>query len=348
MKRTSGLAAVLAGAILGAAGCDGAPVQGIGPETPPALSISARPAVPTEPALDAPELQLRLAKGMRFPVLKTVRQTIVQGGARGTETVTGFSELELLLAVTVEDIGPDGSVGFGLRFERIAYRQDAGGRRFDFDSSRPATDLPPEAAVYAAMAGDGFSFRIDAERRISDRLDFDLFLDRSLAGVPPTERDRVTSRIAETSGDENIANFVDDSIGLLPLRANYGSRAATGDTWRRERRVVRPVRLFMAETCTLARLDERSAAIDVNGTIGVSETFDPVDESLGAQVRVAGGHSIGACRVDRATGLPLESRIERLVKLRVQPAEGGEFDQLKRVETTIRAFPREPGDGDPA
>lgn len=311
---------------------------------PPTLAIPSRPVAPTEPALDAPELRLRLVAGMRFPVLKTVRQSVVQSDTPTGDAVAGFSELEMLMSVAVEEAAPDGQTRLRVRFERIAYRQDAGGRRFEFDSRRPAADLPPEAAVYAAMSGDGFAFRVGPDNRIAERIDFDGFLTRCLASVPAEERDRVTSRIAETSGDESIANFVDDSVGLLPLRPNHGSTAAAGDSWRRERSIVRPIRLFIAETCTLARLDADAAEIDVNGTIAASETFDPADESdRSAQIRVAGGHSIGHCRADRATGLPLESRIERLIELRVRGADGGEFDQVKRVETTIRTFPRPQG-----
>lgn len=306
---------------------------------PPTLSIPARPVAPTEPALDAPELRLRLAAGMQFPVLKTVRQTVLQGG-KTSDPITGFSELEMLMSVAVDEAAPAGQTQLRVRFERISYCQDAAGQRFEFDSRQPAADPPPEAAVYAAMAGDGFAFLVGADNRIAERIDFDPFLERCLARVPAEDRDRVTSRIAETSGDENIANFIDDSIGLLPRRPNHGATAASGDSWRRERLVVRPVRLFIAETCTLARLDPKVAEIDVNGSIAASETFDPADGS--AQVRVAGGHSLGHCRADRATGLPLESRIERLIKLRVREPDGREFDQVKRVETTIRTFPRQP------
>ncbi len=322
-------------------GCNDSGSPEAGSAGPPRLSIPSRPAVPTEAALDAPELKLRLTPGSRFPLLKTVRQTLIQGGAAVGDPVTGLSELELLMSVTVEEVAADGRTRLRVRFERISYQQDAGGRRFEFDSKQPTGDLPPEAAVYAAMAGDGFAVWVGNDNRIAERVDFDAFLGRCLSGVPAAERDRVTSRIAETSGDESLANFVDDSIGLLPLRANHGATAAAGDVWRRERRLVRPVRLFVAETCTLARLDGRTAEIDVNGAIAASETFDTIAEADGAaQVRVTGGHSIGHCRVDRATGLPLESRIERLIKLRVRGAGGGEFGQLKRVETTIRAFPR--------
>ena len=311
---------------------------------PPTLSIAAGPVVPTEPALDTAELRLRLASGMRFPLMKSVRQTVVQGDAASGQRVAGFSELEMLMGVTVEEVAGGGTTQVRVRFERITYRQDVDGRLFEFDSARPVGAGPPEVRVFASMTGDGFALRIGPDNRIVERLDFDAFLGRCLAGVAAEDRDRVTSRIAEASGDENIANFVDDSIGYLPIRANHGATAAEGDAWRRERRVVRPVRLFIAESCSLAELGPQVAEIDVNGTVGASETFDTVDQrDAAAQVRVGGGHSIGHCRIDRSTGLPLESRIERLVKLRVRRPDGRELDQIKRVETTIRTFPRRGG-----
>ena len=337
-----------------AGGGDGPAARTSGPPTlavkspaaaKPSESPSARPAPAAAAPVETFDLALRLTPGMRFPLLKTVRQTLVQGGAggAGTEAPTaGWSELELLMGITVEEVTADGRTRLGVRYNRVRYVQDVAGRTFEFDSRKPATDLPAEATVYAGMAGDGFRLWIGKDNKIADMADFDAFVERCLKQVPPEHRDRVTSRIAQTSGDESIANFVDDGLGLLPFRANHGTAAAVGDVWRRERNFVRPIRLFLTEECTLAAVDEKIARIDVSGVISASKAFGPA-ELLAAEMQVAvrGGHSYGRCKVDRATGLPVESEVERLIELRVRTPEGTEYDQTKRVVTTIRAFPRQ-------
>ncbi len=342
--------------VAAAAGCGEGPSGGSGPPTlavrspveTPTPVASPQPAKSPEPPSAAPvetfDLALRLTPGMRFPLLKTVRQTLVQGAAAGGSDAptAGWSELELLMGITVEEVTADGRMRLGIRYNRVRYLQDVAGRRFEFDSRKPAENLPAEATVYAGMAGDGFRLWIGKDNRIADMIDFDAFVERCLKNVPPEHRDRVTSRIAQTSGDESLANFIDDSIGLLPYRANHGATAAVGDVWRRERPFVRPIRLFLTEECTLAAVDDKAARIDVAGRISASKAFGPAELlATELQVAVRGGHSFGRCVVDRATGLPVESEVERLIDLRVRTPEGKEYDQTKRVVTVIRAFPRQ-------
>jgi hypothetical protein len=57
------------------------------------------------------------------------------------------------------------------------------------------------------------------------------------------------------------------------------------------------------------------------------------------RVTVKGGRSQGHCTIFRDTGLPKESRVERIVDMTVQMAGGIEFDQQKRTVTTVEAYP---------
>jgi len=59
------------------------------------------------------------------------------------------------------------------------------------------------------------------------------------------------------------------------------------------------------------------------------------------QLYIRGGKSFGSCLIDRKTGLPLESKIERFLETTVKLASGKEFEQQKEIVTTIRAFPHQ-------
>jgi hypothetical protein len=52
-------------------------------------------------------------------------------------------------------------------------------------------------------------------------------------------------------------------------------------------------------------------------------------------VAVLGGQSTGRCRIDRRTGLPLDSHIEQSVQMRVRLADATEFEQHKLTTATL-------------
>jgi hypothetical protein len=58
-------------------------------------------------------------------------------------------------------------------------------------------------------------------------------------------------------------------------------------------------------------------------------------------VMVRGGNAFGTCTIDRSTGLPLESKVERYLEMNVRLPNGLAFEQRKRTVTTIQAFPQQ-------
>jgi hypothetical protein len=134
---------------------------------------------------------------------------------------------------------------------------------------------------------------------------------------------------------------VDDSLGYLPQAGESADRL--GASWTRERRLGRALPLHVTCQCTLTELSEHSAEISVAGHIAPTTSIQPpAGASPGVQVSVRGGHTAGHCTVDRQTGLPLRSTIERQVEMLVQPADGPPFVQHKHLLTTIESFPAQP------
>lgn len=283
-------------------------------------------------------LDFNLQTGDRFPLLKTVEQTLTQQTPTGP--AVGRSTLELLLAIEVEEIREDGK-RLGVRYHRVRYQQDIAGEHLVYDSESPPETLPPELQVYAGLLDNGFSFWIGPDNQIRELVGFNDFLNRCVRLVPPAQRQAVVTRLAETSGEEGIANFIDESIGLLPPGSGATDAAVTvGDTWTREREVARPIPLYVSHNCTLKQLSDATAEIEIAGAISTSTTYGP---ATGVQsdprVTVRGGHIVGNCTIDRRSGLPVQSRTERNLDMSVQLADGTSFEQQKRIVTKIRAFP---------
>lgn len=321
--------------------------------------VAVEPEIPkaaTLPVAQVETLELHLKVGDRFPLKKTVTQELHQASAIGP--AISHTELELLLTLHVEEVLPDRK-RLGVRYNRVKYSQDMAGEKFSVDSSRPEAGAPSAAMPYLGLVDNGFSFWVGRDNQIIEPIGFPEFLERCVRSVPESERKEVLRQFAQSTADEGVANFVDDSIGLLPYEVDGkegGTGVTEGDTWTRDRRLMLPMPLYLQTRYTLRSLTPKLAEIDVLGKVSPAAT--PQDEQgilpvsaetepRGAKKKtspdivVRGGKAFGSCTIDRATGLPLESKVERFLEMNVRLPNGLSFEQRKRTVTTIQAFPQQ-------
>ena len=286
-------------------------------------------------------LELRLQKGDRFPLVKTVHQTLNQR----SEIAPALAEtrLELTLVITVEEVRDD-AILLGVRYSRVNYAHDVAGQQLSYDSSTHQGAVPWDALPYSGMINNGFSFWLGRDNSIREMVGYKEFLERCVAEVPLERRETLLSEISNRFGDDGVANFVDDSIGLLPSDATVDPDAATrvflGDRWTRERRLMQPVPVQLISTYRLTDINDTTAEIDITGRVA---SGDAAATANAGRLRIFGGHSLGRCIVDRATGLPLEMNLTRYITMKLTTADENEVVQEKTIVTTIRAFPEARG-----
>jgi hypothetical protein len=284
----------------------------------------------------------RLKAGDRFPLLKTVANTLQQPSPDGW--ITSRSTLEMLMSVTVEEIhptdgqpqGPDPRFGqkrLQVSYQRVRFSEELPGQpRVDYDSIAPASPIPRSALGFHALNDNSFGFWLSADNQPVELAAFDQFINRCLNAVPPERRQQAAAAMTLPPA-EAVASFIDDSVGVLPASA-----AREGDSWVRDRQVVQPVPLHVSNRYTLRRTTRELAEIEILGTISPPVPHGSIAPSTGdVRVVVRGGRSQGACLVDRRTGLPVESRAEQTLEMTVRMPDGSEFDQHKSTLTTIRS-----------
>ena len=298
--------------------------------------------IPQAPA--APSVELALNVGDRFPLIKTVEQELIQYGPDGQPVSTSRSFLEFLLTISVDEIhsGPqipadDPKKDFKrlqVRYHRVRFEQELPGRRVSYDSHEPPAKLPVEVLGYHGLVDNSLHFWMDSDNQIREMVGFDQFLDRCLKEVPEQKRRQVRENLAATSGADGIANFVDDSLGVLP-----GAKVRPGDSWTRERLVLQPVPMHLKNRYTLKDVHDQIADLDIAGTITPSVTYHPADNAQrDVQVTIQSGHTLGNCQIDRRTGLPSQSRVRQDLKMRVRVPGEQEFLQTRSTTTTISLF----------
>lgn len=313
-----------------------------GDETPPAAPIlnfvaSTDAEVATA---NADALKLDLNTGERFPLIKRVEQTLSQRSGGGS--TLSQSNLELEMELSVDEVRPDGHRRLSVRYHRVRYTYDLDGERIEYDSSLPYEPIPASVIAYRGLVENGFSFWIGPDNRVTELVGFDEFLKRCVGDVSLQNRKRVLSSLATSSVEDAIAGFIDESVGLLLYpNGEKQSQPQSGATWTRVRKIDQPVPLRVSQRYTLTELNDQLATIDIVGTLSPAATLPQAPgTAAGVNVSVRRGHVLGSSSIDRRTGLPVHSRVERRVEMVVELAGGEKFDQTKRTVTTLRALPQ--------
>jgi hypothetical protein len=360
--RRQGWLAALAVTICLTAGCGGDDESGLTEEDLKRLGIPTAPEKEAEespsdsqtrltsfsqPAPDAPEgeLKLSLQIGARFPIQKTITQTLVQKGVGGTTTTTTKSILSMLFAIVVE-AEEDGLKLMNVRYQRVRYAHELPGERVEYDSADPPEVIPPAALVYHGLVGNGFRFWLGADNQIAEVVGFDDFLKRCVRHVPQGQQEALLAQIVATQEDEGFSNFIDHSIGLLPYNPKATGRETAvkvGETWDAPKQLLmRPIPMSLDTQYTLTSLTDDYAHVNIFGTISPARST-PMGQNATTQsseiVTLTGGHTIGNCVLFRETGLPMRSRVERRIDMKVQIDERRKFDQHKTIVTTVEGLP---------
>lgn len=284
----------------------------------------------------AERLALNLKVGERFPLSKGVTQTVFQSTPEGDRR--SQSKLDIMIVLTVKERpegGPHaGQYLFDVKYHRVKYEQDLLGKKLRYNSELPGEPTPPELLTYSRLAGNGFAFWLKGDNQIGELVGFEDFLKHCLDGLPEANIAQARNLIAGTTGTEGLANFVDDSVGLLPPTA-----IRMGDTWSMDRQVLQPIAMKIASRYSLTSLDELTAEISILGQVSPIASVSSDAQNRPLNVVVEGGQLFGSCTIDRRSGLPVHSQVNQEISMRVKLADKPEFRQRKQSITTIRAFP---------
>ena len=286
------------------------------------------------------ELELKLKVGDRFPLKKRIEQRLTQGDGQGG-TLVNVSMLEMLLSLEVEEVR-DGNKRLSVRYHKVHYGHNIAGRQVEFDTERGGV-APTEALAYAGLKNNGFSFWIGPDNRVVELVGFQDFLYKCVQNVPPAYRDAVMRQLEGTQSDDGLANFVDDGIGLLPYSDDPRHPAVAvkvGSHWDlKPRRSEGSIPMSVSTRCVLKSLTDSSAEISLVGRItGSSSPVSVQEGTRNMRVLVKNGHCTGSCTVDRRTGLPTQSEVNRVLEMVVQLPDRSEIQQRKEVLTSITSF----------
>jgi hypothetical protein len=287
-------------------------------------------------------LELKLTENEPFPLSKTVEQRLTETDSAGNVSVSQ-SRTDMLLSLNVDSTHPDGRKRMTVRFHRVYYEEDIRGVRSVYSSEKPGETIPRNCLLYAGLVDNSFSFFVGPNNKVAELVDFKDFLQRCLRKVPPQDVANVRQQLEATvRSEDGISTFIDDSIGLLPYSndpAHPGVEVREGSHWELKRYTENPIPTFTTTTCTLNELSRNSAEIGLTGTI--SGPPNPITRrSPGGEIKVLvkGGYCTGSCRLDRRTGLPTQSLVQRSLQLAMELPNGQKIEQNKETVSSVTSF----------
>ena len=278
------------------------------------------------------DTQLKLKVGQRFPLRKTVTQTLTQFTSDQASQST--SRLELMMEVRVQDVQQD-HTQMQVRYLAVLYSQIINGQSTVYDSRATNPVIPPAARMYSGLVNNGFTFSIGTNHQIGKLTGFSQFLEKCVQGIPENQRQDAIATLAAQIGESKIANFIDDSIGLLPEEGEL----KVGQKWQKTRHILQPLPIQLDMDCSLDRLNADDLEISIVGRVqpNVSQSLNH-QVAPGILLTVQKGHSLGACRISRTSGLPIHSQQKMELDFLVQIPNGGQFRQHKQIITEISTY----------
>jgi len=286
----------------------------------------------TESSETSADTQLKLQVGQRFPLRKTVTQTLTQFAS--DQPTQSTSRLELMIEVRVQDVQQD-HTQMQVRYLGVRYSQTINGQSTVYDSRATNQVIPPAARMYSGLVNNGFSFTIGRNHQIGKLEGFDHFLEQCVQGIPEDQRQNAIATLAAQVGESKIANFIDDSIGLLP----EDGEPKVGQKWQKTRHILQPLPIQLDVNCSLDRLNPEDLEISIVGRVqpNVSQSLNH-QVAPGIRLTVQKGHCLGTCRISRTTGLPIHSQQKMELDFLVQIPNGGQFRQHKQIITEISTY----------
>ena len=301
----------------------------------------------SETKISTENLELRLKIGDRFPLIKTVEQRLRQLSPDDGRPIESSSKLSMTLAITIEGID-QGVKTLGVHYQRVRYDHDIAGEKVSYDSALFPKTVPDAVQLYHGLLDNGFSFDLGADNRIVTVHEFDEFLKRCVRHAPASQQQEMLTRLVVNQEDEGIANFVDDSVGMLPYNIddlNAGGDVKVGSSWRKSREITRPFPMTIDTAYRLSDINERYATLELFGQIvpaQIQQVSNTVQQAGAIEkMTLRSGHSFGTCTIDRESGLPIQSHVTRTMKLTLELPTGAKFDQTKEIVTTIRTIPEQ-------
>ena len=207
-------------------------------------------------------------------------------------------------------------------YEEIQFHETTKSGKVDYDSAKPAAELPPLATGVAQLVGKVFAVTVTSEGRITKIEGADEMVEEAVAALArPKGRDNEDAKVSlrDAFGVTRVRQDMERIFSACP-----GKPVGIGDSWTRKEQVHNQLSLLCESTWTLSKRENGICILATKGAI-------KEDKDMTAKLQ---GVEEGTIRIDEGTGLVFSTDLKQQVTGKVRLA-GPELEGLGSFPITI-------------
>ena len=271
-----------------------------------------------EDATEKIHLRLNLQEGESFSLRMITDQDIsqtIQGQQQETRQTLGLS-----YTFDVDQVNSDGSALTRVTYDWVLFEQDGPLGKTKYDSATPPDTVPPAAAGYAALVGQGFTMEISPAGRVQDLQGVDDMITHMLEELDLPEgatMDSVEQSFRDQFGDQALKENMENLMAIYPEEP-----IGIGGTWSKTVAVSVGVPMILENRWTLTAREDGVATVDVYSTIKSNPEGAPIEIAPFEVSFDISGAQQGTMTLDEDTGLTISAHLTQTFAGQVEMGEG--------------------------
>jgi hypothetical protein len=232
----------------------------------------------------------------------------------------------------VQDVDAEGRATLRTVYQDVSFRQEGPAGLVEFDSDKPAENVPAAARGFAALAGQQFTIVLTRDGKVTEVRGVQEMLDaiiHKLELPPGPTRDGMAKMIREQFGETAIKEQMQNLFAFYPAQP-----VGVGESWTHNVRVTMGFPMVLENTYTLKARKAGVATIAVETKLSPNPDAKPMEMGPVTIAYGLSGTQGGETFVDEATGWTTGAKLKQDIGGDMTMTAGG---NTQKVPLTIKS-----------
>ena len=285
-----------------------------------------------EDATEKIHLRLNLQEGESYSLRMITDQDIsqtIQGQQQETKQTMGLG-----YTFDVNQVNSDGSALTRVTYDWVLFEQDGPLGKTKYDSATPPDTVPPAAAGYAALVGQGFTMEISPAGRVQDLQGVDDMITHMLEELDLPEgatMDSIEQSFRDQFGDQALQENMESLMAIYPE-----GPIGIGDSWSKTVATSVGLPMILENRWTLTAREDGVATVDVYSTIKSNPEAAPLEIAPVKMSFDISGVQQGTMSLDEGTGWTISAHVTQTLAGEIEMEMGERMSWPISIKSTTR------------
>jgi hypothetical protein len=243
-------------------------------------------------------MRINLSQGdilrIRLTSDQKISQDLGEGQTQDIDQKIGYG-----YTYEVSEVDPDGNYWINAAYDWVMIEQVTPLSSFEYDSSNPPEEIPPEAIGYQALVGKGFQLLISPQGQTLEIDGLEAMYEAVLDDLEPLD-EAVRSQMRELL---NLEFGEEALMKQSNLVISYPDNPLqVGDIWTTTVEATSPIPMIVETTYTLKSLEGNTGVVDISSIVSPHPEAEPLDFIFAQIIYRLSGEQKGTSEYDTETG----------------------------------------------